>query len=115
MKETDFLKELADCFLRLVKGEKYPDLEAIIVDIGGFSRRIFSSEHFFHQHATNIVRFLVDMLQIITDDDFRKCMHMFTEMIIDFAANDLAVFAFNAAHTKKHSNTFGNPDLIQFD
>jgi hypothetical protein len=106
MKEKQFLEKLAMCFLQLVSSEKYPDLEKVIVDAGGFNRRIFSPKHFFNQLSVNVIRFLVDMNLRITEEDFRKAMKEFTELILELSDQERDVACINAEHSKKIYSTF---------
>lgn len=110
MAEINFFKEVAACILQFINSEKYPDLEKVIVDAGGFNRRIFSPEKFFRQQSWNLFRFLINMSLRITEDDFREIMQQITEKIIDISYQDQVVADINRKHTKKESNTFINPN-----
>ena len=106
MKEEELLEEIAMCILQYVNDEKYPDLKSVIVDVGGVNRRIFSPKNFLRQRGSNLVRFLIDMLLRITEDDFRNAMEAVVEKMIGFANNECDITRINAEHTKKLSETF---------
>ena len=74
MKETLFLKDLADIVLGAVENSNNRRLQKQVCSIGGFNGRVFNPFKMFRQNASCFIRFLMNIAMGMSEADFRKMM-----------------------------------------
>lgn len=82
MKETLFLRDLADIVLGAVENSNNRRLQKQVCCIGGFNGRVFNPFKMFRQHASGFIRFLMNIAMGMSEADFRKMMSALTDRIL---------------------------------